>query len=113
MQPTQTKLALVPTVGRNSSGRSTSSAFSARRDSTTSPSAAGPVARESATRTASAEILRARDLLRDLLLRDDDEELGNLDEPALAGQVSSGINEICSTLDSLAGLQMMFEAWSR
>jgi hypothetical protein len=57
--------------------------------------------------TASAEIRRARDILRDVLLRDDEG-----DEVILTGQVSSGLNEIVCTLDSLAGLQHLFEVWS-
>ena len=56
--------------------------------------------------TPSAEILRVRDLLRDVLLRDDDGSL------VLVGQVGAGLNEICMTLDSLAGQQQMFEAWN-
>jgi hypothetical protein len=58
--------------------------------------------------TASAEIRRARDLLRDVLLRDDDEG----DGVALIGEVSTGLNEIVCTLDNLAGLQHLFEVWS-
>jgi len=57
--------------------------------------------------TASAEIRRARDILRDVLLRDDEG-----DDAALTGQVSTGLNEITCQLDNLAGLQHLFEAWS-
>jgi hypothetical protein len=107
MQPTQTKLALVPTVGSRLSGPRASNSTTPKRDSGTRPSAANPAVTRSAT-SASEEILRARDLLRDVLLRDDES-----DELALIGQVSAGLNEIVCTLDSLAGLQRMFEVWSR
>jgi len=53
-------------------------------------------------------MLRAADLLRDVLLRDDATE-----ELCLVGQVSAGISEIVDRLHSLAGLQMMFEGWNR
>jgi len=107
MQPTQTKLALVPNVGSRLSGPLASNSSTPKKDSGTRPSVASPVAKKSAT-SASDEILRARDLLRDVLLRDDES-----DELALIGQVSAGLNEIVCTLDSLAGLQRMFEVWSR
>lgn len=73
------------------------------------PSAAFP-ADPPSVRSASAEIQRARDILRDVLLRDD--ECDEESDVPLIGQVSDGLNEIISTLDSLAGLQQMFEAWS-
>ena len=63
---------------------------------------------QTAPATASAEILRARDLLRDILLREDETEA-----VVLVGKVSSDLNEIVCTLDNLAGLQKMFELWSR
>src|SRR5579864_254039 len=107
MQPTQTKLALVPTAGSRLSGPRASNSSSPPKASATRPNVANPVATKSAT-SASDEILRARDLLRDVLLRDDES-----DELALIGQVSAGLNEIVCTLDSLAGLQRMFEVWSR
>ena len=55
----------------------------------------------------SADIARARDLLREILLRDEnhpEDENG-----ALVGTVSSALDEIQKRLDSLAGLQTMFE----
>lgn len=103
----QIKLALVPSAAPTSPGPRTSSATSGRRDSVTRPSAASPVAPKSETGSASAEILRARDLLRDVLLREDETE--NI---VLVGQVSTGLNEIVCTLDNLAGLQHLFEVWS-
>lgn len=107
MKPRQTKLALVPTVASPSSGRPASSAFTTRGGSGTSPNAARYAGQKGAALAASDEIRRARDILRDVLLRDDES-----DELALVGQVSSGLNEIICTLDSLAGLQMLFENWS-
>ena len=56
--------------------------------------------------TPSAEILRARDLLRDVLMLDDDGSL------MLVGHVGASLNEVCMTLDNLAGLQHMFEVWN-
>jgi hypothetical protein len=90
-------------------GPPASSAFTPS-DSTHHPSAASSAARKSATNAPSGEILRARDLLRDLLLRED--EANEEESVALVGHVYEGLDEICSHLDSLAGLQMMFEAWS-
>ena len=89
-------------------GPQASSASFTRRDSRIPPSAVSPAAPNARTATASAEIQRARDLLRDLLLRDDE-----TDDLALVSQVSSGLNEIVVTLDSLAGLQKMFEVWAK
>jgi hypothetical protein len=57
--------------------------------------------------SASAEIRRARDILRDVLLREDE-----IEEAVLVGQVSTGLNEITCALDNLAGLQHLFEVWS-
>jgi hypothetical protein len=57
--------------------------------------------------SASAEIRRARDILRDVLLREDE-----IEETVLVGQVSTGLNEITCQLDNLAGLQHLFEVWS-
>jgi len=103
-----TRLSRAQTADRNSCGPEASSGFSPPRDSTTSRSAASPAARKSAPNTASAEILRARDLLRDVLLREDETE-----ETVLVGKVSNGLNEIIARLDNLAGLQQLFEVWSR
>lgn len=76
-------------------------------DSVTDRSAAVPVAPKSAS-PASAEIRRARDLLRDILLREDETE-----EVVLIGQVSTGLNEMVCSLDNLAALQQLFEVWSQ
>jgi len=102
-RPIQTRLSLVQTVDPISSGRAESSSFSKSADSVTRPSAASSVARRNAS---SAEILRARDILRDVLLREDETE-----EIVLLGKVSEGLNQMLGELDSLAGLQMMFESW--
>ena len=59
-----------------------------------------------APQSASAEIRRARDLLRDILLREDETE-----ETVLVGKVSERLNEIVLDLDNLAGLQDVFDAW--
>jgi len=64
------------------------------------------VSRIASATSASAEIQRARDILRDVLLREDETE-----EIVLLGKVSQSLNEMACTLDSLAGLQMMFENW--
>ena len=94
-----------PTLFGPQASRSTSP----QNDSSTDRSAANPVAPKSASTAsaASAEILRARDLLRDILLREDETE-----DVVLVGQVSTGLNEIICILDNLAGLQQLFEAWS-
>ena len=93
-------------------GPQASNSISPKNDSSTARSAANPVAPKSATKgTASAEILRARDLLRDVLLRDDETD-GEAENAALVGEVSSRLNEIVCALDNLAGLQHLFEVWS-
>jgi len=95
------------TAGPTLFGPQTSSVSSPRSDSSTGRSAASHAAPKSEPSTASAEILRARDLLRDILLREDE-----IEEVVLVGQVSIGLNEIVCTLDNLAGLQHLFEVWS-
>lgn len=108
MRATQTKLALAPTVGRISFGPRASSVSSPSADCRTRPSVASPVGTPSAP-NASAEILRAADVLRSVLLWDDDEEN---QEQILVGQVSAEVSQIVDRLQSLAGLQMMFEGWN-
>lgn len=104
----QIKLSLAPNAAQTLSGQPRSSASIGRRDCTIPPSAESPVASRIASATsASAEILRVRDLLRDLLLREDETE-----ESVLMDEVSNGLNEIVCRLDHLGGLQMMFENWS-
>jgi len=65
------------------------------------------VSRIASATSASAEIQRARDLLRDLLLREDD-----ADEDVFVGTVRDGLNEIICRLDNLAGTQTLFEVWN-
>ena len=96
----------VPTAARILSGPQASSVSLPNGDSRIRPSAARPAAK-GVNASASAELLRAADLLREVLLRDDESE-----EVALLGQVSAGVNEIVDRLQALAGLQMMFEGWS-
>lgn len=103
----QTKLSFAPNVIAISSGREASRSSIAKRDSAIRSNGASPVAT-----SASAEILRACDVLRAVLLRDD-EELADSEPDVLIGQVSAGITEIIDRLQSLAGLQMMFEAWNK
>jgi hypothetical protein len=95
------------TAGPTLFGPQTSSVSLLKNDLSTGRSAAKSAAQKSEPSTASTEILRARDLLRDLLLREDETE-----DAVLVGQVSSGLNEIVCTLDNLAGLQHLFEVWS-
>ncbi len=105
----QIKLSLAPTADEISSGPRPSSVSTGRRDCDSRPSAASPAAKPSETsaHSASAEILRARDLLRDVLLRED-----ITDETVLLGEVSAGLNEMVEQLDRLAGLQTIFESWN-
>jgi hypothetical protein len=107
----QTKLSFAQNVVAISSGREASRNSIAPRISATRPNAV-PTAAKSAPTSASAEILRACDVLRDVLLRED-EDFSDDEPDALVGQVSAGLVEIIDRLQSLAGLQMMFEAWSR
>jgi len=108
MKPQQTKLALVPTASDPLRGPRESRNFIGSKDSPTRPSAANPADRSARP---SAEILRACDILRDVLLRDDEEFSDDERESAIVGQVSAGVLEIVDRLHSLAGLQMMFEGW--
>jgi len=104
----QIKLSLAPTVAPTSPGRPASSSSIARRDCATRPSTAPTAARKSASSTsASVEIQRARDLLRDVLLREDE-----TDEILFVDAVREGLNEIANRLDSLAGIQTLFEVWN-
>lgn len=56
----------------------------------------------------SADIARARDVLRALLLRYE-----NSESVELVGTVKDSIEEIANRLDSLAGLQTMFEEFGK
>jgi hypothetical protein len=103
----QIKLALVPTAERNSCGPRASRNSIAKSVSPIRPNGAS-----SAAPSASSEILRACDVLRAVLLRND-EELSDTEPDPVVGQVADGISEIIDRLQSYAGLQMMFEAWNR
>jgi hypothetical protein len=103
----RTKPSSASTAGPTLFGPQASRLSTPKRDSETCPNAASSAAKP---KSASEEILRAADLLRGVLLRDDAEE----DEagPALLGQVSAEISEIVERLQSLAGSQMIFEGWN-
>lgn len=103
----QTKLEFVPTVARNSSGLQASRNSIASRICEIRPSAARPVGTN-----ASSEILRACDILRAVLLRDD-EDFADDEPDALIDKVRNGIAEVVERLQSLAGDQMLFEAWNK
>ena len=105
----QIKLSLAPTVAPTSLGPSASSSSIARKDCATLPSAAPPAApRSASSASASAEIQRACDLLRDLLLREDEAD----EDMVFVGEVRDGLNEIVCRLNDLAGLQTLFEVWN-
>lgn len=89
-------------------GPQANSSSSPRTDSATGPNVASPVApRNPATGTASADLLRARFLLCDVLIREDVTE-----EVLLLDEVRDGIDQVCRLLEHLAGQQQMFEFWS-
>jgi len=102
-RPTQTRLFLASTAAQISPGPQTNRLTTPSSDSSIRQNDAESAGRKNA---ASAEIQRARDILRDVLLREDETE-----EIVLLGKVSQSLNEMACTLDSLAGLQMMFENW--
>lgn len=58
--------------------------------------------------TPSAEILRACDLLREVICHNEEDGEGQ----PVAGHVVDGVNEIVDTLQALVGLQMMWETWN-
>jgi hypothetical protein len=103
----QIKLSFASNAARVSFGREASRITIVKTGSATRPNVASCVAP-----SASSELLRACDILRDVLLRDD-EELTDGKPDVLIGQVSAGVQEIVTRLQSLAGLQMMFEAWNK
>jgi hypothetical protein len=72
--------------------------------SPTRPNAASSAA--SATGTISADLLRARWLLHDVLMREDVTE-----EVLLLDEVRDGLDQVCRTLEHLAGQQHLFEFW--
>jgi hypothetical protein len=101
---TRIKPSRASNVGPTLFGPQTSSAITPRSVSATLPSAANPVAPKSAT--ASADLLRARHLLREVLIREDVTE-----EELLLDEVRDGLDQVCRILEYLAGQQQLFEFW--
>lgn len=104
MRSSPTKRSRAPSAAPTLFGAQASNAFLPRSTSPTSRGAAQPAAPSASA--PSAEITRARDILRDILLRED-----SIEEVLLLSEVRNQLDYIGRMLDSLAGKQLLFELW--